>query len=48
VFMARSSPPGLFNVNNLAGNLFLKKPAHIPPTVPVNILAKVQLVRSPT
>jgi len=32
VFMARSSPPGLCNVNNLAGNLFLKTPAHIPPS----------------
>jgi len=30
--MARSSPPGLCNVNNLAGNLFTKGPAHIPPT----------------
>jgi len=28
--MARSSPPGLCNVNNLAGNLFPKGPAHIP------------------
>jgi len=25
VFIARISPPGLCNVNNLAGNLFLKK-----------------------
>jgi len=32
VFMARSSPPGLCNVNNLAGNLSLKRPAHIPPS----------------
>jgi len=32
VFMARSSPPGLCNVNILAGNLFLKRPAHIPPS----------------
>ena len=28
----RSSPPGLCNVNNLAGNLFLERSAHIPPT----------------
>jgi len=34
VFLARSSPPGLCNVNNLAVNLFLKRPAHIPPTFP--------------
>jgi len=32
VFMARSSLPGLGNVNNLAGNLFPKGPAHIPPS----------------
>ena len=32
VFIARSIPPGLCNVNNLAGNLFLKRPAHIPPS----------------
>jgi len=27
-----SSPPGLFNVNNLAGNLFPERSAHIPPS----------------
>jgi len=32
VFMARSSPQGLCNVNKMAGILFLKTPAHIPPT----------------
>jgi len=34
VFMARSSPPGLCNVNNLAGNLFPERSAHIPPSNP--------------
>ena len=29
----RSSPPGLCNVNNLAGKLFPEKSAHIPPTL---------------
>ena len=29
----RGSPPGLCNVNNLAGNLFPERSAHIPPTV---------------
>ena len=33
VFMDRSSPPGLCNVNNLAGNLFPERSAHIPPSV---------------
>jgi len=32
VFMARSSPPGLCDVNKLAGNLFPERSAHIPPT----------------
>ena len=29
---SRSSPPGLCNVNNLAGNFFLERSAHIPPS----------------
>jgi len=29
----RSSPPGLCNVNNLAGNVFPERSAHIPPSV---------------
>jgi len=39
VFIARSSPPGLSNVNNLAGNLFLKK------TKPIFLLLTVTFLK---
>ena len=39
----RSSPPGLCNVNNLAGKLFPEKSAHIPPTFSSQQVVQIKL-----